>query len=91
MDNSHLFGSTVNLIKHESNCNEFTDIRNIVGKSKLSEKDKKILLVAPMDVARELVQTVHEKGKEKIFDVVLIGALTPHNYYLDKSVVLATN
>ena len=44
-----------------------------------------------MDIAKELVSTVHEKGKEKVFDIVLIGALTPHNYYLDKAVVLATN
>ena len=44
-----------------------------------------------MDIARELVTTVHEKGKEKVFDIVLIGPLTPHNYYLDKAVVLATN
>lgn len=50
-----------------------------------------MLLVAPIDIAKELVSTVHEKGKEKVFDIVLIGALTPHNYYLDKSVVLATN
>jgi hypothetical protein len=48
------------------------------------DKSKQILLIAPMDLGHELMKGIKEKKKSEVFDVILIGPVEPHRYYLKK-------
>ena len=89
--NATLFSSVVNLIKEERNSSPIWDVRDAISKINTYDEDKKILLVAPTEMAQELIQVIHSKSKEKIIHLMLIGDIDPHNYFLDHSVALATN
>ena len=89
-----LYDNLVAIIKKEPYVDSFTDIEDTVKKGKKVDKEdrkKKILMLAPADVGEEVVKIVKAEKKKSVFDVILIGPLAPHTYYLSDNVMLVTN